>query len=229
MSYNYGPRIVTDGLLVCYDAGNNKSYPGSGNTWYNLANTNDCTLSGATFTSVNGGGISYDGINDTSSYSIAVPKAFTVITIAKSLQTYWNEYAGLGSLRGPNGFIIHNNPFESSNRTISLYICNSLGNFTYLGDMTDITNILIPSMYTFTTNGTTNHKGYYNTTLKVNATTSDISRSSSPSTESVNLGSDFNNARFNNIVIYAHYMYNRELTQSEISQNYNALRGRFGL
>ena len=37
MSNLYGPRIVTDGLVLHLDAGNRKSYPGSGSTWYDLS------------------------------------------------------------------------------------------------------------------------------------------------------------------------------------------------
>ena len=37
MAPNYGPRIVTDGLVLCLDAANPKSYPGSGTTWYDLS------------------------------------------------------------------------------------------------------------------------------------------------------------------------------------------------
>jgi hypothetical protein len=36
-----GPEVVEDGLVLCLDAGNPKSYPGSGTTWtiYNRALT----------------------------------------------------------------------------------------------------------------------------------------------------------------------------------------------
>ena len=37
MSIYGGPDIETDGLVLHLDAANRKSYPGSGNTWYNLA------------------------------------------------------------------------------------------------------------------------------------------------------------------------------------------------
>ena len=37
MANLYGPRIVTDGLVLHLDAGNSKSYPGSGSTWYDLS------------------------------------------------------------------------------------------------------------------------------------------------------------------------------------------------
>lgn len=49
MANLYGPRIVTDGLVLHLDAGNRKSYPGSGNTWYDLSgNGYNGTFNGTT-------------------------------------------------------------------------------------------------------------------------------------------------------------------------------------
>ena len=57
--------IVTDGLVFYVDAGNNKSYPGSGTTCTDLVGGNDGTLTnGPTFNSANGGNILFDGSND---------------------------------------------------------------------------------------------------------------------------------------------------------------------
>ena len=39
MSFHHSPRIVTDGLVLYLDAGNPKSYPGSGTDWFNLIDT----------------------------------------------------------------------------------------------------------------------------------------------------------------------------------------------
>ena len=51
VEHGYG-RIVTDGLVLCLDAADNNSYPGSGNTWYDLSgNGNDFTLSGLDYVS----------------------------------------------------------------------------------------------------------------------------------------------------------------------------------
>jgi hypothetical protein len=36
MATLYSPKIITDGLSLYIDSGNNKSYPGSGNTWYDM-------------------------------------------------------------------------------------------------------------------------------------------------------------------------------------------------
>jgi hypothetical protein len=40
MGINYSPKIVTDGLVLCLDAANPLSYPGTGNIWYDLSGNN---------------------------------------------------------------------------------------------------------------------------------------------------------------------------------------------
>jgi hypothetical protein len=61
-----GPHIVTDGLILNLDAGNTKSYPTTGTTWTDLSgNSNTGTLTnGPTFSSTNSGTIIFDGVND---------------------------------------------------------------------------------------------------------------------------------------------------------------------
>jgi len=62
----YGPKIVTSGLVLCLDAANKRSYPGTGTTWTDLSgNSNNGTLiNGPTFNAGNQGGIVFDGTND---------------------------------------------------------------------------------------------------------------------------------------------------------------------
>jgi hypothetical protein len=57
MATNYSPKIVTDGLVLCLDAANQKSYPGSGTTWSDLSNENvNGTLRNSpTFSQLDGG------------------------------------------------------------------------------------------------------------------------------------------------------------------------------
>jgi hypothetical protein len=59
-------KIVTDGLVLALDAADKNSYPGSGTTWRDLSgNTNNNTLTnGPTFNSANGGSIVFDGVDD---------------------------------------------------------------------------------------------------------------------------------------------------------------------
>ena len=66
MSHIFGPNIVTNGLVLYLDAGNTKSYSGSGTTWTDLSgNGNNGTLTnGPAYDSANLGGILFDGNND---------------------------------------------------------------------------------------------------------------------------------------------------------------------
>jgi hypothetical protein len=49
MSVSYNPSIVTNGLQLCLDAANIKSYLGSGNTWVDLSGLgNNGILKGTT-------------------------------------------------------------------------------------------------------------------------------------------------------------------------------------
>ena len=60
----HSPRIITDGLVLCLDAANKQSYPGSGTVWTDLAGSNNGTLTnGPTFSSANGGSIVFDACN----------------------------------------------------------------------------------------------------------------------------------------------------------------------
>lgn len=66
MSVVAGPKIITRGLVFEYDAANSKSYPGSGTVWYDLTgrgNTGTLT-NGPTYDSNNGGSIVFDGTDD---------------------------------------------------------------------------------------------------------------------------------------------------------------------
>jgi len=66
MGLYHSPSIVMNGLVLCLDAGNTKSYPGSGTTWIDLSgNSNTGTLTnGPTYSSENGGSLVFDGIDD---------------------------------------------------------------------------------------------------------------------------------------------------------------------
>jgi len=66
ISMSVGSSIVTAGLVLNLDAGNPASYPGSGVDWNDLSgNGNNGTLTnGPTYSSANGGSIVFDGTND---------------------------------------------------------------------------------------------------------------------------------------------------------------------
>ena len=79
MALAHSPRLVTDGLVLCLDAGNTKSYSGSGTTWTDLGgNNNHGTLvNGVGYNSSNGGSLTFDGADDyvdlSTTYSLSAP------------------------------------------------------------------------------------------------------------------------------------------------------------
>ena len=69
MALTHGIKpIVTSGLVLCLDAANRKSYPGTGTAWTDLSGRgNNGTLTnmdGTNFNSANGGSLTFDGSNE---------------------------------------------------------------------------------------------------------------------------------------------------------------------
>ena len=65
-------------MVLYLDAKDSNSYPGNGNIWYDLSGYNNHgTISGATYNSGEGGGISFDGSND----KIIIPHSLSLIHI----------------------------------------------------------------------------------------------------------------------------------------------------
>jgi hypothetical protein len=76
------PSFVTSGLALHLDANNSSSYSGSGTTWYDLtANANNATLTGTTLPIFTGGTIDYFNVNELSSTS-----NFFVVNNSSSIQ-----------------------------------------------------------------------------------------------------------------------------------------------
>lgn len=71
MSLSHLPKIVTNGLVLCLDASDIKSYPKSGTTWFDRSgNGNNGTLfNGVGYNSGNGGSLVFDGVN----HGISIP------------------------------------------------------------------------------------------------------------------------------------------------------------
>jgi hypothetical protein len=117
MATNYNPKIVTENLALALDAGNPKSYPGSGSTWYDLSgNSNNATLyNSPTFS---GGIVSWNG---TSQYaeisanetSLSFKTEQTVIiwmrhNIQSGRRNPWDQaYGGYGTWTHEQGLYIH--------------------------------------------------------------------------------------------------------------------------
>ena len=210
----YGPHIVLDGLVFYLDAANVKSYPGSGTVCNDLlGNGNGGTLIGSTFISSGIPSFYFDGINDYIDLGINSNLDilnFTIIVWAKSNSfTNYQNLIFKGSNIGQYGISIN----SSGDWTVQP---NESGGFT--GDIIslDTWNCFVGSY------DGNSIRAYRNGIIKLQYT----STQSHYGTSTI-IGSDLGNDRYFNGEIANVLIYNRALTDSEVVQNYNAMRTRF--
>ena len=220
-------QIITNGLVLNLDAGNPSSYSGTGTTWTDLSgNANNGTLiSSPTYDSNNKGSIVFNGSSSyatvVSSSSLNLPNNITVSAwVYNSVWKEANIIEGNSSNvpSGYNGFMLWTTP-NYSNKMVwgrqsgapQLY---SADNFN--------TRVNVWYNIVGTSDGTT-LRLYYNATL-------DSSLVGTPNfvnagTVRIANGADgLFNGKIGSISIY-----NRALSLAEISQNFNALRGRYSV
>jgi len=220
----YGtPTTVTNGLVLYLDAANSISYVSGSTIWRDISgNNNNGTLTnGPTFSSVNGGSIVFDGVNDYvagtgpslsgSAFTIAV---WIKPTTVPSSETYFSIGAE-----------------EGTNLTIHLRLVND----------TTIRFGLYADDFTTTINTVTGNWNYIVCSL-------DSLRLQSIYQNSILRGTRTSTGMFigNNLYIVGAWripgivqysdaniasvqVYNRALSQQEITQNYNATKSRFNL
>ena len=83
MGLTHSPRIVTDGLVLCLDAANSRSYPKTGTTWTDLKGGNNGTLNNmdaSNFSTDNGGTLTFDGTNEAVRFSTYTQPQYTTTT-----------------------------------------------------------------------------------------------------------------------------------------------------
>jgi len=222
----HSPSIILNGLVLCLDAANPKSYPGSGTTWTDLsgAGNNGTLENGVGYNSANLGSLSFDGVND----YVTVPAGFanfpsglTIIGIVNfGNASSWERIIDFGNGSGGNNILLARN---ATSNTLTFQMFNGSGSFGRCDVANGILNNTI-AQYAVTINGT-NCVMYRNGQilqtfsypyLPVNVTRNNcyIGRSNWP------------DAYFEN-AMYTIQIYNRELTAAEVSQNFNATKSRY--
>jgi hypothetical protein len=92
------PGTLPTGMVLYLDAGVASSYSGSGSIWYDLSGyENNGTLSGASYNSIDGGTMVFDGINDSITFSnpVEIPIGNEPYTIS-----VWFNSEEMPSIRG---------------------------------------------------------------------------------------------------------------------------------
>jgi hypothetical protein len=248
-----GPNIVRDGLVLYLDAGSPNSYQGIGTIWKDISkvNQNNGTLiNGPTFNSGNNGSIVFDGTNDyvnlgdsdlfsfTSGGGVDLPftigcwvrlnaygsgAALYFILLSKSrylLPGGWTREWIFGHTNSSGILVtLFVNDFNSIGKTVgsplslntwNYCVCTYNGNET-VGGLSIYINGILQSTSNITA-GT--YTGMSNTTVPV-----EIGRQNNTGGDSGYLNGNISSVQ----------LYNRALTPSEVLQNYNATKGRFGL
>ena len=225
MATNYNPSIVTDGLVLCLDAANTKSYPGSGTTWTDVSGKGyDGTLTnGPTFSSNYGGNIVLDGSND---FVTGVHNSELNLRNDVTVECWFRRTGGTSNWVRILG------KGNSSNRTYGLWYHVNSNYFLYqrygpsnINVMPTISVVLNEWYHMVGTSSGSTHTLYLN---GVKVGTGSLSQTFHSSTDPYKVGSfdgsyhhigDVSNCR----------IYNRGLSEAEVKQNYNANKGRFGL
>ena len=215
MATNYNPTIVTDGLVMCCDAANSKSYPGSGTTFIDVSgNGNHGTLNNSPTHDTEGGGcFEFDANTER-------------IVIPIDLQN--NQFTVFGFARyttsSGNGRVISS---HQNNWLMGWYANNT--SYYYAGNAWILTgnggNTTDWICFAATGDTTADNWKFYRNGIKI----ADNSNGGN-GPNGITLGGWGNGAaEASNCKVAYVNAYRRVLTDAEVKQNYNALKGRFGL
>ncbi len=232
MGISRGPKIVSSGLVLCLDAANKVSYTGSGTSWRDLSGNNNIgTLTnGPTFSSANGGSIVFDGTND------YVSVAYNAILNTPTGATYEVWIKPTVATTGPflnrgtsDSGATTDNPrfitistgqlyFDWSSPGSDVYLETATGVVT-MGSWNQVIGLATPSaqLRTFVNGRETSYSS------RVNSLPSTLPNTST----ALEIGAATYYQFFNGSIAIVR-LYNRVLTATEILQNYNAVKGRFG-
>jgi len=223
---------LDNGLVLELDAGDPASYPGTGTTWTDLSGKgNNATISGAIYSSTNGGTFNFNGnnsyINVGRSTSLNITNEITIGVLIKpgpknsdyqGVVGYNDEYAGLS-----NGYGIRRTNQDSQyqfwvsreyyNNGVSWRTLDcGIGEWCYL--------VLT---YKSGVGGAVWKNG-----VQIGPNVSDVGNIAVPPSNNLQIGKIADNNVFNGLVSTTH-IYNRALTAAELQQNFNSFCGRYSV
>jgi hypothetical protein len=231
MGASAGPDIVENGLVLALDAADRNSYPGSGTTWTDLSgNDSDGTLvSAGQYNS--GGWIDYGG-NDVNTETTA---SVNVSTSGNTIEQI--IYANTISVNGHMPFTFYNVSLDTwlyndqfgINNGSSLRYGISGATSIFVGKWVHYA-VYIPN---WTTATYTQAKLWINgVSQSMSILAGSVANRPISSPQTIGIGGGYTNGantyNFDGRISLTR-IYNRELSSSEIQQNFNMLRGRFGI
>ena len=224
----YYGGIVKDGLILDLDAAKRDSYPSSGTVWNDISGfqNNGTLINGPTFNSSNGGSIVFDGVDDYAQCAGSFPlTSATIITWIRRNGSQMS-FAGVFFTRG--GSSITGLNFYYDTNKIGYHWATSYYDFDSNLTIPDLTWCMVALSVTSTA-------GILYLCQSSGITTATNTNShSSIVLDNIKLAQDdtfptFGIYRFFKGNIAISQLYNRALSSNEITQNFNAQKGRFGL
>jgi hypothetical protein len=227
MATFYSPTVVTTGLIACYDAANARSYPGSGTSWFDLSGLgNTLTINGGATTSTFAGATAFNLDADGKWFSGTL--SGTMPSTNATLEA-WIYPAASEVTSGDRGTII------LLTGGSGIYMSWNKGN----GYLSNYWYSHSPEGY-HETNGPSSRGAWThwcsvwnNSDGKlyqyVNGSVNSVSTSGNASTgTSLSVGREGSSRQFSGGIGIIR-VYNTALTNSEVLQNFNTLRKRFGV
>jgi hypothetical protein len=217
--------IVTTNLSMFLDAGNASSYPGSGTAWTDLSgNSRNGTLTGGpTYTSADGGAIIFDGTNDFVQCSGSITATAATFVTWMRRNGPQDDFDGIIYSRSATATGIS---FFGTTNKISYTWNNAVNTYTWDSGLTipDLTWCMVAVSVTSTT-----ATAYLCQSSGITSATNTVSHTST-TLDDIKVGADeLGGFRFFNGRIATAMIYDRALSADEITQNFNALRSRYGL
>ncbi len=230
MSIYGGPDIITDGLVFCLDAANTKSYPGSGSGIYDIGGNSQSgeLINSPVFTTeINNKFFSFNGT--TNSRLIRIPDNTALNTQTPSVEVWFKT-----ALLNQNGFFFEkgvvNTQYSLFQQTTTIIWRRMVPSFSNTSITTAnyiTTNQWYQIVATYTSGSA---KIYINGSLAIN---DNVSGTISTNSGGMSIGAygGYSGARdyYYNGNLAITRVYNKVLSQTEILNNYNATKGRFGL
>jgi hypothetical protein len=223
MAIVYNTSIVRDGLALYLDAANIKSYPGSGTAWTDLSgNGRNGTLTlGPTYSSLNNGSIIFDGTDDyvQCSGSVTATEATFLCWIRRN-----GDQGGYDGILFSRGTSITGMMFQTSNQLAYAWN-NAINTYTWNSGLTipDLTWCMVAVSVT-----STSATAYLCQSSGITSATNTVSHTST-TIDDIKLGQDdFGSRLFTGNIAIAQ-LYNRALTAAEVTRNFEATRGRYGV
>lgn len=233
MSAFSGPNVIKDGLILYIDAANPKSYPGSGTTWTDLSSLNNNALyngSPVIYKSDHGGALETPATQ--TSRWIRMPE-----TSLQSLPngTQWTlEWAM--TVLSHSGTRYCQSMARSANDNIFIWQINAsnmnIWNSTLTSGFNPTFQVGIPLVLTLTRN-INSWRIYKNGEFSAQYSYAGDSQTTVTGwvldQEQDSVLGGFDSTQNTHANWYYNKLYNRILSDSEIQQNFNATRGRYGI